>query len=519
MHSEKPVLGSSRFWHWLSVLIPILLLAFYGIFLTHKISLVTADLGRHIKNGEMVLENAKVLTTSFYSYTHTDFPVPNHHWGSGVIFYGLWEFFGLAGVELFFIIVSLGALWLFFVVAKKRASIGVAALVSIPAVFLLAQRTEIRPEAISYFFAALFFFLLVRFRDQSDNPKFLRALYFLPLVEILWVNIHIYYILGPIVLGTFLVESFFRNRAISKKLFQILIFVFLATLVSPFGIYGVIEVFTIFNNYGYPLVENQSVWFLEAFSGSHIDLLLFKIVFALTVASFLVPLCQKRWRDVEISSVLFTLGFGAMAWLAVRNFALFGFFTIPALVSNLTGFVRGFSTEEKHYVNILAGFVLGVLVFVTFFGGLTKFFPYWREGGIGLEQNNSAAADFWKREGLRGPIFNDYDIGGYLIYHFFPQERPFVDNRPEAYPADFFQKTYIPMQQDAQIWQQAEEKYHFNAIMFSVHDGTPWGQQFLRDRVNDPLWAPVFLDSHIVIFLKRTEANTPLIKKFQLKLR
>ena len=502
----------------LTIIIPALLLIFYGLFLAHQINLVTADLGRHIKNGEILFQNASVLVNNFYSYTNTDFHVINHHWGSGLIFYFLWAIFGFAGVEVFFILISLAAFWIFFALAKEKVGLGLAALVGSAAVLLLAERTEIRPEALSYLLVAVFFFLLVHFRDSPDNPKYIKALYLLPLLEIAWANLHIYFVLGPVIIGTFFVESLFANRAVAKRLFFVLLLTCLATIINPFGLTGIIEVFGIFNNYGYQLVENQSVWFLERVLGHRPGLTLFKIIFALTAASFLVPLFRKEWRKIEISSLLFMLGFGGMAWFATRNIALFGFFAIPVVVSNLKTFFHDLSLVEKRCVEILAASVLAVAILAAVSSNMLKYFPYWRSGGVGLEQGNSTAADFWKREGLRGPIFNNYDIGGYLIFHLYPQEKVFVDNRPEAYPAEFFQKMYIPMQENDEVWKSANEKYGFNAIIFSYGDATPWGRQFLAARVNDKEWAPVFIDNHIIIFLKRNEGNLSLTKKFSITL-
>ena len=74
------------------------------------------------------------------------------------------------------------------------------------------------------------------------------------------------------------------------------------------------------------------------------------------------------------------------------------------------------------------------------------------------------------------------------------------------------------MQENDEVWKEANEKYHFNAIVFSHGDATPWGRQFLAARVKDKEWAPVFLDNHIIIFLKQNEGNLPLIKKFGITL-
>ncbi len=501
------------------VAIPVLILAFYAIFLTHKVNLVTADLGRHIKNGEVIFESMRVLTHNYYSYTTPDFPTLNHHWASGLLFFGFWKYFGFGGVELLFIAVSLATLWLFVKSVRSESNVGLIGLASIPAVFLLAQRTEIRPEAFSYFFIAIFFLVLLRFRDNPQNPKYIRLLYALPFLEVIWANLHIYFVFGPVMVGTFLVESWFANRQISKKLFFTLIFTSLAVFITPFGVKGIVEVLTIFNNYGYTLAENQSVWFLYKFPGQHTNLLLFQIGFYITALSLLVPVFRKEWRRIEISTLLFFLGFGGMAWFAERNFALFGFFMIPIVVTNLRGFISSLQPLER---KVLDGFAVGSLLLVillALFGGMTKYFPYWRSGGFGLEEGNSSAGEFWKKEGLKGPIFSNYDIGGYLIFHLFPQEKVFVDNRPEAYPAEFFQKTYIPMQEDDAIWREKLNEYNFNAIVFSHTDMTPWGQQFLVSRARDSQWVPVFLDRYIIIFLRQNDGNKSVIDKYRVSLK
>src|SRR3989338_2363588 len=74
-----------------------------------KIDLTTADLGRHIKNGELILngsveERRAVFTENFYSYTEPTHPFLNHHWGSGVLFYLIERVAGFGGLSLFFLL-------------------------------------------------------------------------------------------------------------------------------------------------------------------------------------------------------------------------------------------------------------------------------------------------------------------------------------------------------------------------------------------------------------------------------
>ncbi|MFN3966652.1 MAG: hypothetical protein ACK4JE_03010, partial [Endomicrobiia bacterium] len=134
----------------------LILLSWYSFFLIQKINLTTADLGRHIKNGEMVLSgNFDVLRTNFYSYTNSTFPINNHHWLSGVIFFLIYKFFGFSGAHLFFIILSLLTFCIFFYVSERESGSATAGILSFLIIPLIAKRTEVRPEVFSYLFAGV----------------------------------------------------------------------------------------------------------------------------------------------------------------------------------------------------------------------------------------------------------------------------------------------------------------------------------------------------------------------------
>ena len=53
-------------------------------------------------------------------------------------------------------------------------------------------------------------------------------------------------------------------------------------------------------------------------------------------------------------------------------------------------------------------------------------------------------------------------------------------------------------------------------FIFSRLDATPWGQNFLVSRINDPQWAPVFVDQYTIIFLKINEKNEAIIKNHEI---
>ncbi|MBI4669885.1 MAG: hypothetical protein HY747_12030, partial [Elusimicrobia bacterium] len=172
--------------------------------LSQKINLSTADLGRHIKNGEIFLQNLVIPKTNLYSYTYPGYPFDNHHWASGVIFYLVYKAGGFAGLSIAFLAASLLAFYLFYDIAASNHA-PAAAFTALFALPLIGTRTEIRPEVFSYFFAAVFLWMLWNFQKGRGPAKWLFII--LPLTEILWVNTHIYFILGPALTGAFFLET------------------------------------------------------------------------------------------------------------------------------------------------------------------------------------------------------------------------------------------------------------------------------------------------------------------------
>lgn len=496
------------------IFILILLISWYGLFLFHKIDLTTADLGRHIKNGDLVLSgDFGILKSNFYSYTEPDFQVVNHHWGGGVIFSLISKMTGFAGLSFFYFILSLFIFYLFFRIAEKESNFSIAFIVSLLLIPLIAQRTEIRPEVFSYLFIALFFWILWNWKKNKISYKWL---FILPILEIFWVNIHIYFIFGPALVGLFLVDRLINKKKIFNKFGLILILTSLVTLINPFFIKAVLEPFNIFKNYGYRIVENQSVWFLQKLGIiNNPNLILYEIVFSILVLSFITVFVLKR-KSFSFIYLILAIVWSVLGWLAIRNFTVFGLFALPILAYNIkNSFYKKnrFKSPNAKMFFVFASLTIFLIILVNYNQKLPL--DKWRFG-LGLMQGNNQSVQFFRDNNIKGPVFNNYDIGGYLIYHFYPQEKVFTDNRPEAYSVSFFEDIYISAQQNNSVWQEQIEKYDFNAIFFSHRDYTPWGQNFLINRVNDPEWAVVFMDNYAIIFLKRNLLNESIIEKYEI---
>jgi len=506
---------------YLKLLIVVLILVFYGSVLLHKTNLPTDDLGRHLTNGKIIWETSSIPKTNFYSYTEPDFPFLNHHWLSGVVFYFLFVLFGFNGLIIFKIVLLLSAFSLVFLVAAKKGNFWLAAIASIPAIFILSERTDVRPEIFSYFFTALFLYSLIKF---SDNPKTGKIFWLIPL-QILWVNLHIYFFIGPAMVAGFLLEKIVANRKnlknnpLIKKLSVFLLLLFASCFLNPTGYKTVFYPLNIFRNYGYDIVENKSPFFLENLMHNP-AIPFFKLSLGLTAISFIISLILHKFSVFYFLAALLT---SVASIIAIRNFPFFALIFLPAFSLNLKSFLKDLINQAKSKIpralpaiKIISAILLVILLYLSISYNLAGKLPPNKKKGIGLTFQSNAAAEFFRKENTKGPIFNNYDIGSYLIWHLYPQEKVFVDNLPEAYSASFFTQIYIPMQTYEEKWQDQLKKYDFNAIFFTQQEGTWWGQNFLKQRLSDENWVLIYADSQALILIKNNEANKDLIEKHKI---
>ena len=190
----------------------------------HPIYAITQDLGRHLLLGEIIAKTQTVLKTNFLSYTYPDYPFINSHWFSEVIFYLIEKMAGFFGLLLFTTIVATASFLVQLLCVKKQKAIPII-LASILYFRILLERTDLRPEIFSFFFLSIFIAILYKYRNG-----FTRWIFILPVVELLWVNTHIYFPVGILVLGLFLIDRLITQRKeIKHKYNVILLAIFIAS--------------------------------------------------------------------------------------------------------------------------------------------------------------------------------------------------------------------------------------------------------------------------------------------------
>lgn len=389
------------------ILVTALLLSVYGFYLAHQVNLTVGDLGRHLKNGQLFIETGLIPKINLYSYAYPDYPFINHHWGSGVVFYVIERLGGFAGLSVAFIIVSMVTFWIFINLATKYSSFAIAAPIAVIVLPILITRHEMRPELFSYLFSGLFLQVLW---DYKYGRLGFRWLFILPILEIFWVNLHIYFFIGVVLIAVYLLESVVNVltqkkqqniREQVKGLGVILLSTIFAACLNPAGISGAIYPFLILNEYGMPVIENYSVEAILRAGYNFLPLIYFLIILGLLSLSWVYAVIKNR-SSLSLGNFLLSVAFFVMAWSAIRNFALFAYFALPLAAVNLKGLVGGEdkTSSSRSILKVSAALAVIALVLVII---KPAYFVSSNRGrvGIGLEEANGAAGEFLLKEKFR----------------------------------------------------------------------------------------------------------------------
>jgi len=383
------------------------------------------------------------------------------------------------------------------------------------AIVFLATRIEIRPE--SFGFLLLTIYLLIISKIQHTKKITLKQILLILALQIIWTNLHISFVFGLFVFGLFALAELAINKSLTKKASQklvvLVVLLGLTALINPNIIQGALNPFTIFQDYGYKVYENQNLWFLRNYYHGPIIPLYYLVAAISVILLFVFPEVAIFDKALAVTGIF-------LGWSALRNIPIFVIFTFPFLASAL----KQLTLEVKAHITIekprITKFLIITIPLVLFWLTLSTN-PYFKRPvngfRFGLLAQQQETLDFLKKIPTEAKIFNNYDVGSALIFALYPQNKVFVDNRPEAYSTSFFQDLYIPAQSSDTVWTKAEQKFAFDFIIFGHRDITPWAQIFIKNRLRDTNWKIIYIDDFILVFAKNTPANKNLIEQYAIE--
>jgi hypothetical protein len=364
------------------------------------------DIWWHLRSGEWIWQHGAVpWTDSFSSFGAGKFWAA-YSWLFEVVVYQLFQRLGLIGLMVYSVsMVVLIAMAVYRLIGRLLADFSLGALLSTLICIALGRLYTPRP----WLFTILFFTLELGILMQARRTGKMRELLWLPLLFALWANLHIQFVYGLAVLGIAVAESIaarwvsgVETRLRAGWLGGIFLASILASLANPYGW----RVYLIAKDLATQSAISNSVTEMAAMGFRSFEDWL---VLLLALAAVAVLAWARRMAFFEILLLAFAVYVGFKSqrdtWVLIL--------AAGAIVA------RGVKGDKENHSRLTAGFALPVLVAM----GLAVGVASW-----GLQVNNAhlqkkiienlpaRAVEAVKEKGWSGPLYNDYNWGGYLIW-------------------------------------------------------------------------------------------------------
>lgn len=413
-------------------------LTFTGLLLSPSFSLLKdGDTFWHISTGRWIVENMAIPRSDMFSHTFKGELWLAKEWLSQTALYAAYELGGWKAVNTFSLLVLSATIALLSGLCVKYFRFSIAIGVIVMAGVFASIHFLARPHLLAYPVMMIWVMGVVFAADRQRVPSF----WLLPLMA-LWANMHGGFTLGLAIAGLMSLETLMATpRAeLKPQVIRHGLFLFLATLAclaTPFGIQSILitpKIFGLgeildhigewkspdFHKYEYHLVVLMGLLGSALYGGLRLPLmrtiavlllsyLMFKHVRAMPVFAFLMPILLAGPVSEQ---------FGAVSLKQL-------------LADNVADPVLEFFQRHSRRLPVIAVVIVGAGMALA----ITKD-PLAREEGM---TKPIAAVEFVQKHGLTGNVFNDYDFGGYLIFHRIPT---FIDGRAELYGREFFNEYY-----------------------------------------------------------------------------
>jgi len=452
-----------------------------------RLLLRDAGTGWHIRNGQLMLQTHSVTRVDPFSATMSGHTWYAWEWLYDIFIAGVHHWLGLNGVVFVTAAVMAVTFVLVFRLAVRRGgSLTIVLVMLVLSLAASAVHFLARPHVFSWLFTVIWLELL----DSAAEPNSEhRRVYFLPLLMLLWVNVHGGFVFGFALLAVYILaagieyfsspEQRERIRGWLKRLGVVSLLSVLASFVNPYGyklhlhIYHYLSDKFLMNQ----VSEFRSPDFHGAAQQCFAVLLLVTITPVASAgrrqppARLLVILLAAysglyASRNLPVSAILLTLTVAPMLSNTVAK-AVGNDKVAPRLraaLSRLQNFDARMAKLEldlQGHAWLIIAFVVGVWACMNDgrVGSARLLNAYFDDKRFPVE-----ATEVIIRDDNREPIFCPDQWGGYLIYTLYPRTKVLVDDRHDLYGDQFF-KDYLKIVYVQEDWSKILDERHVKWIL------------------------------------------------------
>ena len=455
------------------------------------------DMWWHLRTGEYILQEG-IPHEDVFSFTVPENEWITHEWLSQVVMWSVYLVGELPGLIVVFALLITVTFWLLYLVTPGRPFL--AAFVVLLAAITSAFVWGARPQIFNLLLTAVFVFIIERFKDGKFSR---RVLWLLPALSFLWANFHSGYLLGIVVLATYVVGNAFQQwrgaheRTLSWLNIRYLTLVtalsFLAAGINPNG--AKLWIYPFLTLGSSAMQQYIQEWHSPNF---HFPIFWpFVAMLAVGVLSLIFSHERPSWDELLLFG-----GTTAAGLLSMRHIPLFAIVSAPIvgryLLSSLqeTAVYPTLSGEKQAPQPTSTMKILNwiILIAATFSVLLWTAGKINGNGKVINERYPVAAVDYLEANGLAdAPGYNSYSWGGYLIWRGLPV---FVDGRADVY-GDTFLFYYLQTSGLEDNWQEPLDDYQVQYVLMEKD-----AKLVTLLQVSDQ-WQEVYTDDLAKIFIRQ----------------
>jgi hypothetical protein len=447
-------------------------------------NLSAVDLTYHIRAGEMLLDTGRIPTTDTWTFTATGSTWLNQQWGAQLILAAVYRLGGWTGLVLLrAALVGLTFGFLFEACRRRGLDLRRAAWLTIAAFVVSAVALALRPQLFGMVLLALTLLLVA---DRRAHPGRLCAV---PVVVLVWANIHGSFFLGPAVLGLAWLEDVHDRVPNRHRTLLLAAISAVAALVNPFGLGVWIYAAGLSTN---PFVTSRiSEWqptTLRTIPG---------LLFFGSVAAVIVLIARRgrstRWPTLAMLGVFAAIG--AYAIRGVAWWPLGAAWAVAGLLA-VDGSAEPPRRDRSSPLNtVVAGLIVAVCVVLV---------PVWRPVDARLGAPVGVVGD--APAGVTAALRNIARPGDHLLnpqpwgswFEFALPDVPVaIDSRIEVFPVDVWDEL-DGVRSGAEGWQASLAKWNVT-IVVAEH-----GEDALVSRLMTAGWRKAYEDADGFVLVSAT---------------
>ena len=454
---------------------------------------VDTDMWWHLRTGQWQIENQEVVRVDHFSHTFTGEPRTHYEWFAQIILYGLWSLGGDFALSLFTATLATGGMAFLYRSSEGNTYLRAFAMIlgaSASAVFWSA-----RPQMFSFFFSTVVIWILYLYkRKQTDR------LWLLPLLFLIWAQLHVGWSIGLIILGGTIAGEILNNLLKSKTDHivswqrgpRLVVFSVLSGLVLLINPYGLDLLLVPFQTVSIgPLTQYIQEWNPPDFAMPEV----WPFVTLLILTALLMI---RDWRKLDWTEVILAGGSAFLAVNASRNISFFAVVATPIVTYHLNALLirRGWTLQtvkRPSKLMVRINVLLIVLIAVGAFANLLVVADPEMVADAKAMTLPVGAIEYVNEEQPPGAMFNSYNWGGYIMFH--AQDYPvFIDGRTDLY-RDFV-LDWVRLTTAGANWREDFETFGINLVI--VETNVPLSDA-LRD---EPGWTLAYEDEVSVVFTR-----------------